>query len=87
EEIEAKLNSLPMVAESLVLQDGARLVALVYPEQESVSDIRAVMEDNRKKLNAMLPVYCKISEIRLHDKEFEKTSKKSIKRYLYSAKG
>ncbi len=93
EEIEDKLNSMPMVAESLVLQDGPRLIALVYPEQDSVNDIansvdhiRAVMEDNRKKLNATLPVYCKISEIRLHNKEFEKTTKKSIKRYLYSAR-
>ncbi len=91
EEIEDKLNSLPMVSESLVVQDGSRLVALVYPDKEavndislSVNDIRAVMEENRNKLNAMLPVYCKISEIRLHNKEFEKTTKKSIKRYLYA---
>ncbi len=88
EEIEDKLNTLPHVAESLVIQDGSRLVALVYPDGEttkglSVDDINAAMEDNRKKLNAMLPNYCKVSEIRLHNTEFEKTTKKSIKRYLY----
>ncbi len=93
EEIEDKLNSMPMVSESLVLQDGARLIALVYPDQDrinalsySTDNVKAVMEENRKTLNATLPVYCKISEIRLHNKEFEKTTKKSIKRYLYSVK-
>ncbi|MCD7713444.1 MAG: AMP-binding protein [Prevotella sp.] len=90
EEIEGKLNSLPMVAESVVVQDGQRLVAIVFPEQPaggsklSKTEFEAMMEKNRKRLNAMLPVYCKVSEIRLHDKEFEKTSKKSIKRYLYA---
>ncbi len=89
EEIEDKLNSLPMVSESVVVQDGQRLIALVFPEHPADSapsgdELAAVMEKNRKRLNAMLPVYCKVSEIRLHDKEFEKTSKKSIKRYLYA---
>ncbi len=93
EEIENKLNLMPLVSESLVLQDGKRLVALVYPDQEQVNDItlslddiRRVMEENRQKLNATLPAYSKITEIRLHNKEFEKTTKKSIKRYLYSVK-
>ncbi len=92
EEIENKLNSMPMVSESVVIQDGTRLIALVYPDKENAkgsllaaNDINAVMEQNRKQLNDMLPIYCKISEIRLHDTEFEKTSKKSIKRYLYTA--
>ncbi len=91
EEIENKLNVMPLVGESLVLQDGKRLVALVYPDKEQMGgeglaeeDIARVMEENRQKLNASLPVYSKISEIRLHDKEFEKTTKKSVKRYLYS---
>ena len=90
EEIEDKLNSLPMVSESLVLQKGDKLVALVYPDQDDINeiplspgDLDMVMEQNRQELNAMLPSFCRVSEIRLHDKEFEKTSKKSIKRYLY----
>ncbi len=90
EEIEDKLNSMPMVNESVVVQDGPRLVALVNPDQAAVKEIplsteevNLIMEQNRQQLNAMLPTYCKVSEIRLHDVEFEKTSKKSIKRYLY----
>lgn len=92
EEIEDKLNSMPMVAESLVLQDGDRLVALVFPEMEEIreiplapADVEMLMEQNREALNAELPSYCRISAIRLHPTEFEKTSKKSIKRYLYKA--
>lgn len=90
EEIEDKLNSMPMVSESLVVQKGDKLVALVYPDQDdvnqiplSLADVELVMEQNRQELNAQLPSFCRISEIRLHDAEFEKTSKKSIKRYLY----
>lgn len=90
EEIEDKLNSMPMVSESLVLQSGDRLVALVFPDQEEISeiplstaDVEMVMEQNRQELNAQLPSFCRVSAIKLHDREFEKTSKKSIKRYLY----
>lgn len=90
EEIEDKLNSMPMVAESLVLQSGDKFVALVYPDQDDVNeiplsmdDLNMVMEQNRQELNAVLPSFCRVSEIRLHDCEFQKTSKKSIKRYLY----
>lgn len=90
EEIEDKLNSMPMVAESLVLQKGDKLIALVFPDQDDVTeiplapgDLEMVMEQNRQDLNAQLPSFCRISEIRLHDREFEKTAKKSIKRYLY----
>lgn len=90
EEIEGKLNSMPMVNESLVVQDGSRLVALVYPDQEEINEIglshkevSLIMEQNRQQLNETLPSYCKISSIVIHDVEFEKTSKKSIKRYLY----
>lgn len=92
EEIEDKLNSMPMVAESLVLQKGDKLIALVYPDQDDVNeiplspgDIEMVMEQNRHEVNSQLPSFCRISEIRLHNSEFEKTSKKSIKRYLYKA--
>jgi len=91
EEIEDKLNSMPLVAESLVVQRGEKLVALVYPDREqSMSmpllnqDVEAQMEQNRVELNASLPVFAKISAIQLRDEEFEKTPKKSIKRYLYN---
>lgn len=92
EEIEDKLNSMPMVAESLVLQDGDNLVALVYPDPDDVNqiplsteEVNLIMEQNRQELNAQLPTFCRLKEIRLHHSEFEKTAKKSIKRYLYKA--
>lgn len=90
EEIEDKLNSMALVNESLIVQRGDKLAALVHPDFDSATqlgfttdDIQGVMEQNRNELNAALPSYCKISEIQIHDKEFEKTAKKSIKRYLY----
>lgn len=90
EEIEDKLNSMAMVNESLIIQKGDKLVGLVHPdmhEAESLGftedDLRNIMEQNRKELNNLLPGFCKISEIRLQAEEFEKTPKKSIKRYLY----
>ncbi len=92
EEIEDKLNSMPMVGESLVLQSGDSLIALVYPDPDDVNriplstqEVELVMEQNRQELNTQLPVFCRLKEIRLHDREFEKTAKKSIKRYLYKA--
>ena len=90
EEIEDKLNSMNLVSESIVIQEGEKLVGLVYPDMDeakqiglSMEDLKNVMEENRKKLNAVLPSYCKLVSIRLHDEEFEKTPKKSIKRFLY----
>lgn len=90
EEIEDKLNSLALVGESIVLQREEKLVALVHPDMEeaesmgfSIDDIEKVMTQNLQTLNEMLPGYSKISEIILHEEEFEKTPKKSIKRYLY----
>jgi len=90
EEIENQLNSMAMVNESLVVQEGERLVGLVYPDTDemealglSVDDLEGVMEQNRQELNLLLPSYCKLSAIRLHETEFEKTPKRSIKRYLY----
>lgn len=90
EEIEDKLNSMAMVCESLVLQRGDELVALVYPDMEeahqmgfSEEDLVNVMTQNRLELNQILPSFCKIAEIQLHGEEFVKTPKKSIKRYLY----
>ncbi len=92
EEIEDKLNSMTMVSESIVVQDGERLVALVHPDYDEAAnmglakeDLVSVMEQNRQSLNTMLPAYCRLSAIKLHEAEFEKTPKKSIKRYLYSA--
>lgn len=90
EEIEDKLNSMALVSESLVVQKGDKLVALIHPDYDEAktmaftdSDLENVMEQNRLKVNAELPAYCKISSVRLHAEEFEKTPKKSIKRYLY----
>lgn len=88
EEIEDKLNAMAMVSESLVIQRGEKLVALVYPDQDEVvsfnrDELEKIMEQNRQELNSMLPVYSRISAIELHDEEFAKTPKKSIKRYLY----
>ena len=90
EEIEDKLNSMTMVVESIVVQRDNKLVALVYPDFDeakgmnfSADDIKNIMEQNRNGLNEMLPAYEKISEIIIQKEEFEKTPKKSIKRYLY----
>lgn len=90
EEIEDKLNSLALVGESIVLQREEKLVALVHPDMEeaesmgfSLDDIQKVMTQNLQTLNEMMPGYSKVSEIILHEEEFEKTPKKSIKRYLY----
>ncbi|MBD5191174.1 MAG: long-chain fatty acid--CoA ligase [Bacteroidales bacterium] len=90
EEIEQKINNLPYVLESLVIDDGGKLVALVYPDYESMEknnlkpeNAVSLMDDNLKLLNQQLPAYSKVSSIRIMDKEFEKTPKHSIKRYLY----
>lgn len=90
EEIEDKLNSMSLVNESLVVQKGDKLVGLVFPDQDEVAsldlsteELEAIMEQNRRDLNALLPSYCHLSAIKLHDSEFEKTPKKSIKRFLY----
>ena len=90
EEIEDKLNSMALVNESLVVQKGDKLVGLVFPDQDEVAsldlsteELEGIMEQNRRDLNALLPSYCHLSAIKLHDSEFEKTPKKSIKRFLY----
>jgi long-chain acyl-CoA synthetase len=90
EEIEDRLNSMPMVSESLVIQEGEKLVALVYPDQDelinfSPKELEDIMETNRHEMNEHLPAYSRLSAIRLHNEEFAKTPKKSIKRYLYQA--
>ena len=88
EEIEDKLNTMAMVSESLVIQKDDKLVALVHPDKDEVvsfsqEELADIMEQNRKELNEELPVYSRISAIILHEEEFAKTPKKSIKRYLY----
>ena len=90
EEIEDKLNSMAMVSESVIVQRGDKLVALVYPDMDeaktmgfSKEDLENIMEENRQNLNATLPVYSKIQAFELQEREFMKTPKKSIKRYLY----
>jgi long-chain acyl-CoA synthetase len=90
EEIEDKLNSMTMVIESIVVQRDNKLVALVHPDMDeaknmgfSEEDLKNIMEQNRNGLNELIPAYEKISEIEIHEEEFEKTPKKSIKRYLY----
>ena len=90
EEIEDKLNSMAMVVESIVVQRDTKLVALVHPDMDEAQnlglgedDLKNIMEQNRNGLNQMLPAYEKITEIEIHKDEFEKTPKKSIKRYLY----
>ena len=90
EEIEDKLNSMTMVTESVVIQDGDKLIGLVFPDFEEAKnlglnndDIANLMEQNRLQLNDILPAYCKLSSIEIHAEEFEKTPKKSIKRFKY----
>lgn len=92
EEIEAKLNNMPYVLESLVMQQDNRLVALVCPDYEMADanhltseQLTEAMEENRKQLNTQLAAYEQIGKIRLFPHEFEKTPKKSIKRFLYTS--
>jgi len=90
EEIEDRLNSLTMVQESVVVQRNEKLVALIHPDYDearsmgfSTDDLQKIMEQNRQEINQELPAYCKITAIELQENEFEKTPKKSIKRFLY----
>ena len=95
EEIESKLNNMPYVSESLILLQHEKLVALIYPDFDDAfahglqqSDVEKAMEANRIELNQQLPGYSQISKIKIHFEEFEKTAKKSIKRFMYQeAKG
>ena len=92
EEIEAKINNMPFVLESLVLQhEDGRLVALICPDYNEVDasgmtreQINDYMEDARKQINAQLASYEQIAIVKLYPHEFEKTPKKSIKRFLYT---
>ena len=91
EEVEAKLNNMPYVQESLIIDKNGGLMALVYPDMEMAdaenmqeADLNRVMEENRKSLNAILPAFIKISKIELVPEEFEKTPTKKVKRFMYS---
>lgn len=90
EEIEARLNNLPYVAESLVISREGKIIGLVYPDKDAISankvdadNLPQIMEENKQKLNKHLSNYEKLAQIEIMDKEFEKTPKKSIKRFLY----
>lgn len=88
EEIENKLNHQPMVGESLVIDSAGKLVALIYPDPDATegkkpSEVEAMMQANIDRVNAELPAYSKLASYRLQTTEFEKTPKRSIKRYLY----
>lgn len=91
EEIEDKLNSMTLVTESVVIQKNEKLIGLVFPDFEEArqlgfnkEDLKEIMEQNRQQLNATQPAYCRLSAIEIRDEEFEKTPKRSIKRYLYT---
>ncbi len=93
EEIEAKLNNLPFILESLVIERNKKLVALVYPDYEALdslglnqeAELNTIMGENLKNLNKAVAAYEKVSKIQLYPNEFEKTPKRSIKRYLYNS--
>lgn len=90
EEIEDKLNALPYVAESLVVERDGKLTALIYPDYEHVKrdkisseNLHKIMDENRKLVNHIMPAYSQLARLKIRDTEFEKTPKRSIKRYLY----
>jgi long-chain acyl-CoA synthetase len=90
EEIESLINNMPYVVESLVVEENGKLMALIYPDFEAGAlagitngDMKQKMEENIKIVNQDLPNYCKLAGVRVMPEEFEKTPKRSIKRYLY----
>jgi len=95
EEIESRLNNMPYVSESLIVLQNEKLVALIYPEFDEAyangllqKDIESAMEQNRITLNENLPRFAQIAKVKIYPEEFEKTAKRSIKRFLYQeAKG
>ncbi len=91
EELEDQLCSMPLVSECVVIQKGDKLIGLLHPDYDEANnmglkpaDIENVMEQNRQDFNAMMPAYARLSAVRIQEEEFEKTPKKSIKRYLYT---
>ena len=90
EAIESKLNNLPYVQESLIIEKDSKLVALVYPDYEAADahkiqeqELQDIITKNKDEVNKQLPAYMNISRVKLYPQEFEKTPKKSIKRFLY----
>lgn len=90
EEIEARLNNLPYIQEALIVEQKGKLVGLIYPDYESMqqhgladNDIEPVLEQHRVEINKHLPQYSQVAKLTIHNQEFEKTPKKSIKRFLY----
>lgn len=90
EEIEDKLNSMPLVSECLVVQREEKLIGLVFPDLEEAkelglndADLRNLMDESKKQLNEIMPAYYKLADIEIMEEEFVKTPKRSIKRYLY----
>ena len=90
EEIEQKLNNLPYVSESIIIEEKGQLTALVYPDIDNaraqgitMDTLIGMMDENLVQLNREIPAYCRVSRVRVYNEEFEKTPKKSIKRYLY----
>lgn len=90
EEIEDKLNSMTLVSESIIVQRDQKLVALIYPDYDEAhnldftsEEIHQIMQENLTLLNQQLPAYCNVKSFEVREEEFEKTPKKSIKRYLY----
>jgi len=92
EEIEGIINNMPFVQESLVIDSGGKLIALIYPDLEAADkhgltnlDLEKKIEENRLELNRRLPAYSQVSSVKLYPEEFEKTPKRSIKRFLYQS--
>lgn len=90
EEIEARINNMPFVQESLIVEHNQKLVALIFPDFDSAdkagysnADLERIMEENKSEINKTLPAYSQITKVKLYPEEFEKTPKKSIKRFLY----
>jgi long-chain acyl-CoA synthetase len=91
EEIEATLNNKYCVSESLVVQRDEKLIALIYPDLETVGannisqeELTRILEEHRKEINAQMPGYMNLSKFEIHPEEFAKTPKRSIKRFLYN---
>lgn len=92
EEIEGRLNNMPFVQESLIVEGGGKLITLIYPDFEAADkqgltnlDLERKMEENRLEVNKELPAYSQIASVKLYPEEFEKTPKRSIKRFLYQS--
>ncbi len=90
EEIEEKLNSSPYIAESLAIEENKKIVALIYPDSEAMQEHQiepenylSFFEEHIKEINKKLPAYSKITSVRIQDEEFEKTPKRSIRRFKY----